>query len=312
MQRTTNPVWRRWELDPPVFTVDEVNRVHKTQLGPFQRLGLLRQTTPAVTRECSDCAVNHEVIYRNDVHGHRHGFIVCETCGIQKLPPDQLDQVIFDTARTLTHLFADVRISVQPIATERLWHIGRRAFHGTSRELILIRGSVGKHDDAIRDHLATRPKAIVFTSTRMVASYWTEQLSNTVISIEEVASITNDAITLEWDAVDDMILDSQLTEPPSKPKRSSRATKIEALRKELKQHLASAYEHAMRTSEESGYPELLPRPTQSQLARATNMTPSDVSRCLKDKQADELRLLWSTAINIEAILRLRRGHPMMK
>ena len=84
--------------------------------------------------------------------------------------------------------------------------------------------------------------------------------------------------------------------PASIAKRSGRVAKIELLVKELKQHLRSASDHASNTGE------LLPRPTQEMMAGLTGLNKFDVSRCLKDNSANELRLLWQTADDLEAVL----------
>src|SRR6056297_3563267 len=50
---------------------------------------------------------------------------------------------------------------------------------------------------------------------------------------------------------------------------------------------------------------LLPRPSKTHLAKLTGMSKSDVTRCFADLTATELNLLWQTADDLEAVLRLR-------
>lgn len=51
-----------------------------------------------------------------------------------------------------------------------------------------------------------------------------------------------------------------------------------------------------------GTPELLPRPSQQDLAKRAGLTETDVSRCLKDPAARELRLQWETALELDKVL----------
>jgi hypothetical protein len=89
-------------------------------------------------------------------------------------------------------------------------------------------------------------------------------------------------------------------EPPRK--RATRAAKIEALRKEMIDHLRAAHDHARATRDQTGTPRLLPRPTQKDLAKRVDISEYDVSRCLKDPAAHELRLLWEVALDLGQIM----------
>ncbi|GAA5509210.1 hypothetical protein [Novipirellula caenicola] len=301
MRPTTHPVWLQWELDPPVFTVDEVTRVYRTQLAPARHHGLLRPTMRAAAIRCPDCGEDQPVTYVPDASGIRQGYIVCSPCGPTRIRPEQLDQLVFDTAAALHHLFADTRRSIEPLVSDRLWHIGRRTIASRSRELWFVRGIAFNYHDEILEKLKRRPRTIIFTPTPMVAEYWEEHLSNRVIAIEDVVHQDEVQLWLDWDAIEDQILeaaDSHDLKPPSRSKRSSRVAKIELLVNELKQHLRTAASYAEATAE------LLPRPTQNDMAARTGMSKVDVSRCLKDDSANELRLLWQTAGDLDAVLRL--------
>jgi hypothetical protein len=85
-------------------------------------------------------------------------------------------------------------------------------------------------------------------------------------------------------------------------KRGTRAAKIDMLTEEMIAHLQAAKAHADSSMDFGRAPELLPRPSQKDLADRTGLTPSDVSRCLRDPSARELQILWKTALNLRAIL----------
>jgi hypothetical protein len=96
------------------------------------------------------------------------------------------------------------------------------------------------------------------------------------------------------------LLDAPARKPPCK--RAERAGKIETLVREIAEHLRAAHDHAFTTRDTSGTPELLPRPSQQDLAKRTGLTETDVSRCLKDPAARELRLLWEAALELDKVL----------
>lgn len=90
-----------------------------------------------------------------------------------------------------------------------------------------------------------------------------------------------------------------------KRKRSERAAAIDALKAELHKHLRAARDHA-HTTRDNGNPDLLPRPTQKQLAQALKLSPSTVSRCLADSRDRELQLLWKWANDLDAVMNYRK------
>jgi hypothetical protein len=75
------------------------------------------------------------------------------------------------------------------------------------------------------------------------------------------------------------------------------------LRDAVIEHNKSAQRHAYATLEATGVAELLPRPTQILLGGMVGLKDYEVNRCLDHKAADELRLYWSMAEDLEAILR---------
>ncbi|WP_168566042.1 MarR family transcriptional regulator [Crateriforma spongiae] len=115
--------------------------------------------------------------------------------------------------------------------------------------------------------------------------------------------MSKDGLRIDWETVEDLLIEScesEIPKPKPQPRRSSRTAKIELLVRELTLHLRSAADLAHASGE------LLPRPTQQELARRTGISKSDVSRCIKDPSANQLRLLWQTADDPDAVLRLPR------
>jgi len=78
--------------------------------------------------------------------------------------------------------------------------------------------------------------------------------------------------------------------------------KIEALKNEMIQHLRAARDYAFATKDQAGVPQLLPRPTQNALGERVGVSEWDVTRCLKDDGAAELRLYWEIALDLHQIM----------
>jgi len=102
-------------------------------------------------------------------------------------------------------------------------------------------------------------------------------------------------------------------EPKSRPngrrnrKRAERTASIELLTKELKHHIRAARDHAQTMIDHGREPKLLPRPSQKELAERVGITVSAASRCFNDPSATELRVLWETADDMEALLKYIRS-----
>lgn len=303
MRRRTSPIWSRWELSPPTITVRDAKQCAQEQFAILRRLRLVKPTTPATELQCKDCGEHQPVIYSPDREGNRHGFIVCEDCGPAEVHSESLNQIVFDTERLLEHLFADTRLAINPFVSDLLWQIGRRTFIGQSRELLFLRCVNGKNETSIAKQLGRRKRSLVFTPLTSSAARLDSMIPNPVISIQDVVEFSEDGLRIDWESVEDRLVESsgpELPKPKRQSRRSSRTAKIELLVQELTQHLRSAADHAHATGE------LLPRPTQQELARRTSMSKSDVSRCIKDSSANQLQLLWQTADDLDAVLRLPR------
>lgn len=301
MRRRTSPIWSRWELNPPTITLRDAARLYAGQVDVLRHHGLIKPTAPATAYQCRDCGEHQAIAYMSDRDERQHGFIVCGDCGPCEVPAESLEQVVFDTEASLAHLFSGARLSIKPLVADRLWKIGRHTFAGQSRELWFVRNTASDQLGEVVEQIALRPRTILFMPLVRSATHLSGQVSNLVIGLEDIIDTTGHDCELDWHAIEDHILESMDVEPePTKPKprRSSRATNIERLIDELTQHLRSAADHARETGD------LLPRPTQQELGQRTGMSKSDVSRCINDSSADKLRLLWRTADDLEAVVRL--------
>jgi len=93
---------------------------------------------------------------------------------------------------------------------------------------------------------------------------------------------------------------------PPRRKRAPRAANIEMMRRELVKHIKDAYDHARTAISLNREPALLPRPSKTELGRRVGLKLHAVTRCFQDSAAHELRLLWETADDLDAVLKYHR------
>jgi len=102
------------------------------------------------------------------------------------------------------------------------------------------------------------------------------------------------------------VLEPQRPRQRRAKKRAERAANMEALKKELIEHIKAARDHAQTAVDFGREPELLPRPSRRELAERIGITESAASRCFRDPAATELKLLWETAGDLEAVMKFVR------
>ncbi|MBN1436186.1 MAG: hypothetical protein JW936_03855 [Sedimentisphaerales bacterium] len=90
------------------------------------------------------------------------------------------------------------------------------------------------------------------------------------------------------------------------PIRAKKAANIEKLEKALEAHLLTARDHAHAMVDRGEAPELLPRPQQKFLAKQLGISETAVSRCINDKRATKLKILWDAADDLEAVMKYQK------
>lgn len=312
MQRPINPVWARWDSASPAFNLHEVNCRWPSQLVPLRRAGVLCETVSASDWWCDDCVEHHQVEYHDFPTG-RKAIVHCDA-GIIRLTADQTDRMALNAESMLRWLFASSRLAIEPMITNHLWKIGRHTIGSRSRELLFVRGVVPSFIDEVASTLSTHPKAILFTPTTGAAKFWRTKVQCIVVALDLAVDLLKQPPHLDWNIIEEEFIGPETISKPTKQrqKRATRTANIERLRDELKRHLHAAADHAVATAETNAGITLLPRPSKTNLAKLTGLSKSDVTRCFADPTATELNLLWQTADDLEAVLRLRGRSTLAK
>jgi AraC-like DNA-binding protein len=80
---------------------------------------------------------------------------------------------------------------------------------------------------------------------------------------------------------------------------------LDALERELAEHLRAARDHAVTSRDFGGEAKLLRRPTKDELAKRAKVSPSAVTRCFQDESGAKLRMMWELAADLDAIIGYR-------
>ncbi len=299
-------VLSRWESSPPAIYAEEAYGDLGHVFGALRDQSILRQTTPAGAINCTECGERCRVEHIRDESGGTHGFIHCRYCGIAEVPAHLLQRWEIDTGVFLVAAFHGANLSVQERVAGQLWQVGKANWASRSREVWFARAFRRDNVTTALKELDRRPKAILFAPTELGASRWQEATNNLVLALESTVSIDDGTISFDAEYVESRIIDAGMG-PDAPPKsrarkRGARAAKIEMLENEMIEHLRAARDHAFATKEQTGEPQLLPRPTQKFVGQRVDLTETDVSRCMRDKKAGELRLYWEAALDLNRIM----------
>jgi hypothetical protein len=305
-------ILQRLDNEPPLFFWDEVQGFPEGTLGRLIDIRVLREITASPTAVCWGCGgghVGHVEFIANNRTGDRHAYIPCPQCGPVEVPPEHLKRWIVDIPGFLETLSTagEIRGPCGELVPGHLWRLGVARWGRRPREVFFARHVDDDNVLLILTELASRPKTVLLMPTEAGSRICRRDSLNLILALESVLSLGPTALALNQPFVESQLVDagyiktSEATRPSRK--RSERAAKIEKLTGEMIQHLRAAKDHALSTQEQTGVPKLLARPTQKQLAKQTRMSESDVSRCLADQAARELRLYWDTADDLEQIMK---------
>jgi hypothetical protein len=301
----------RLNLKPPVLPEHEL-REHPGEIATaWEAAGILRPALAATSVPCAECGRFCCVQMEFDVCKNRRGFISCPECGLAEIELASLRRWSIAAEKLIASIFqpSGATVAVSELAPELLWRIGKATWGGRTRELLFTLARRCDQGDAAIQIVRQRPKSVLFVPSEANVVEWSNDVPNTVVAVDSVASMHGATFAFDLESVAALLPEPGLAAPtvkkPTPKRRSPRIPKIELLENELIRHLKSARDHAHWTKEETGTPELLPRPTQKELGDLTGIAEWDVSRCLNDDKAPALRLYWESAADLERILRWR-------
>jgi len=301
----------RLDIDTPHFVGYEVCYWPKRALEVWTDWGVLRAISPSTGLPCHECGGDYygEVVYVNSLRtGELQIFLPCPECGTSRVDPDELRRWTVDVEQLVRRVFqpADVRLDFTQLVPDRLWRVGRSDWAGRAWSVLFGRMFHRRDAREILTKATIPSRSVVFVPDLVPKPDPTDDRRPLIISLTSATSWHQDAVRLDRQSIEDRLAEwIDARRPATKPaarKRASRTADIEALATEMREHLRAARRYALATLDQTGQPQLLPRPTQEQLARRVGRSQHTVSRCLKDQTATELRFLWDLAIDLDRVL----------
>ena len=298
----------RIECEPPLFHAEEVDLWPPGLLEQWLGCGLLRPTTPALTMPCEVCGGRHteKVVFLSNA-GSTRAYVPCHTCGPSRIDPCRLRRWELDLS-TLMEIVAKelaCRGQASELVPHRFWQLGSACLAGRYHNVFF--GRMMGHGDGCellrRQHISKC--GIVFVPSMMPRlDFSDEHHKPFVLSLREMILPESNALHLDKDFVESRVESHEdaARQEKAPAKRAGRAALIADLTKAMIEHIRTANDHARTTQQQTGSPQLLPRPTQRQLARQLGASQASVNRCLTDPSARELRYLWNLAIDLDRIL----------
>jgi hypothetical protein len=282
-------------------------------IATLEQLGLIRPAEPASTSICRDCDGGraHSVEFiRDRQSGSMHGYIHCSHCGLTEVDPRELDRWRIDPLALLRAVMAKLTPAPREpteLIPGRLWNAGKVHLLGQLREVFFVTGYRTATGSAVVDFLRTRTKCIVLMPSEIGVARWGVASNNLLLAIESVATLEDSGIALDQQLLETRVAAFFGSKKPKTPpkRRSSRLAGLDALERELAEHLRAARDHAITSRDFSGEAKLLKRPTKDQLARRAKVSASAATRCFKDEAGAKLRMMWELAIDLDAIIGYR-------
>ena len=282
-------IWRCADVPDPELTADEICCLAPSTFDCLVSLGLLKQTTTARHVTCLDCTEQHveEVLSIKDPDGCTRFFIRCPENGRVEVSRDRLLQYAVDYTplQQVVSAAHAAGSTAEEVVPGRLWNLGRAALGGKSRTLWMARGLSWPDSNQLKEILPRGRLPVLFYIGQPPAADLVDIPQQSIIDIKTVVYIENNELMIDKDAIEYQLQRDAVMLPEKKKqpkKRAHRATTIDAVKKALKEHTRAARDHAHHTLDKTGEAVLLPRPTQTQLAKQIKVHVSSISRAIND------------------------------
>lgn len=306
-------IWRCGDLPEPVLAGDEVACLSAPIFDCLVSLGLLRQAQTARHVTCLDCAEQHveEVWSVKCPDGCTRFFIRCPENGRIEVGRERLLQWAIDYTPLQQALISAFSASGDPeeVLPGRIWNLGRAAIGGKARTLWMARGLSWSDSQQLKEALPRGRSPVLFFLGQPPMAGLTDIPIESIIDFKTIVRIEGAKLRVDVDSVNCQLKQGNVISggkktPPKK--RATRTALIDALKQELRKHLQAARDHAYATRKKTGIAELLPRPTQRQLAAMLNTDVSNISRAINDGREKELKFYWGGANDLSQVMAFKK------
>lgn len=293
----------------PVFTYDLIDRWFGSAIDRCVATGLLRPSVPAEFVTCRECGEEEEVIFlENASTGKEEPYTECCEAGLNRIEWDQLKQWRIHYHQLMDVVFADIALSGNrtQLVHERVWRLGKATWGGAARNVYFARGLHRRDAWQVLNEARLTTRSVIFVPVHTPEPDSHIEVLPAVIPLSMAISWEGTTIHFDHDYVEAELKDALATQgdgnKPQLMKRSPRAALIAELTREMQEHLRAARDHAVDTMDQTGTPQLLPRPQKDFLAKKVGVNKSTVTRAFSDDGARELCFLWELADDLDRIL----------
>lgn len=289
---------------------DETREWPDGELDRCLAAGLLFPAEPALGLCCEECGEYEDVMMIDSIVSPPCvPYLRCGEVGSYRIDPQRLQRWQVSIPQLLDALFRGIALlgNRTELAHQRLWRLGKCRWAGKHWTVFFGRALHCRDACGLLRVADFPPQSVLFVPSMLpVTDHGIEQMPP-VIGLDTLVTWKDGQLHFDQNQVEEQLaVELAATQIPLTEKRirkrGSRPANINALRREIEEHLRSARDHAVVTLERSGTPELLPRPTLDFLARRLRVDKSTVSRCLEDESAHALRQLWELAGDLDQLL----------
>jgi hypothetical protein len=201
-----DPLTYFWPIVESVTGVVPASGMSRWPKDSRERLlaaGLLKSAGTAKRVRCPACDRNHieEVVAREAAEGQVRYYISCPEVMRAEVRPDELQQFAVDVPLLARSIAASLSLSgaSKALASDRVWHCGRLAWHGSLRDVLFGRGLVRKDAGGFRSAFAlqTMLYPLVFVPSEMPpADFWGDA-TPTVVQLSRITALNDGAMVLD-------------------------------------------------------------------------------------------------------------------
>jgi hypothetical protein len=300
---------RRLEAGYHEFRDADAERDFRPAWAAYREAGFVRPAAPATAARCPDCQTDSHPVTSM---GPGAPAIHCPACGPVRLSPDALARSRLD----LPALFEVIGVAAGTAGTPTevspgVWRLGSIRAGLRSKETFVATTLDPARLRAAAPALASRRRPALFFPTAAGIAAWPGPSGPLVAPLTEYLDVDGAALQFDHAGFARLLRGDRVAKTPTKArkKRAERAERIERLTQAMIDHMTLANAHALATRQRDGVAQLLPRPSQRDLAGQLQTSEASVSRCLradKSPAARALQKLWRMAIYLPDVLKWRR------
>ena len=252
--------------------------------------------------EC-ECGENAEIVWlkvSNDTISRPYR--CCSECGPDVISPDDLRTWEVDFTNILFGIAAAMDMDTPREDLPGIsWSFGRRS----RKNIYYLQCPFNEHERQIRERYENCPGTVFLVSTEYRAQECTKIYDMPVVSITRYIEYVDSQICFDKVQFREKFNEKADVDKVRYMKQKRRLDKIQKLTQFLKEFIVSSLDYIRETSQQ-GNVDVLPRPTQSFLAKATGMSQQDVSNCLNDlENGNVLSFIWENLLTVEGTERLK-------